>query len=81
MTIALDRPAQTPSAHLTRTSPARHLQRVGAPSSPQPSAEEGVTITVSVTLPPGTGDVEAALLADELRTHAQRQSTARQGRT
>ena len=89
MTIALDRPTQTSSAHSSRTSssrtaPARHLQRVGAssPSQPsQPSAEEGVTITVSVTLPPGTGDVEAALLADELRTHAQRQATARQGRT
>src|SRR5690625_6558986 len=81
MTIALDRPAQTSSAHLNRTSSARHLQRVGAPSSPQPSAEEGVTMSESVTLHPVTGDVEAALLADELRTHAQRQATTRQGRT
>ena len=40
-----------------------------------------MTITVSVTFPPGTGNVEAALIADELRTHAQRQVAARDGRT
>lgn len=50
--------------------------------TPSPAAsEDAVTITVSVTLPPGTGDVEAALLADELRTHARRLTGARNGRT
>ena len=84
MTIALDRPTQPSSAPVARTARPSHLQRVGAPASPAqstPSTEQGVTITVSVTLPPGTSDVEAALLADELRTHAQREATARQGRT
>lgn len=84
MTIALDRPTPTSSARRARTASApRLLHRVGAPSAPAPkaSADEGVTITVSITLPPGTGDVEAALLADEVRTHAQRQAASRQGRT
>jgi hypothetical protein len=45
------------------------------------SAEDTVTITVSVTLPAGTGDVEAAVIADELRTRAQRLVAARDGRT
>lgn len=84
MTIALDRPTPASSARRTRTGSApRLLHRVGAPSGPAPkaSADEGVTITVSITLPPGTGDVQAALLADEVRTHAQRQAASRQGRT
>ncbi|MEE1619535.1 winged helix-turn-helix domain-containing protein [Brachybacterium sp. J144] len=42
---------------------------------------DAVTITVSVTLPAGTGDIETALLADELRGHAQRLVAARDGRT
>ncbi|GAA1488647.1 winged helix-turn-helix domain-containing protein [Brachybacterium sacelli] len=76
MTIALDRP--TTSDH---TTPARNLYRVGG-TAPRPQAtEEGVTVTVSVTLPAGTGDVEAALIADDLRTHAQRLTATRDGRT
>lgn len=82
MTIALDRPTSTARRARTASAP-RLLHRVGAPSAPAPktSADEGVTITVSITLPPGTGDVEAALLADEVRSHAQRQAESRQGRT
>lgn len=77
MTIALDRPTTT---HESRTAP-RPLYRVGG-TAPRPRpAEEAVTITVSVTLPAGTGDVEAALVADELRTQAQRLVTTRDGRT
>lgn len=68
MTITLTRPQ----------SAARAAQIAPRPSAP---AEDGVTITLTVSLPPGTGDVEAALIADDLRTHAQRQATARNGRT
>ena len=50
-------------------------------SRPAAPAEDGVTITLTVQLPAGTGDVEAALIADELRGHAQRQTATRQGRT
>lgn len=74
MTIALDRPAtldRTPARPVT----GRPLQRAAAPM------EDGVTITLTLTLPAGTGDVEAALIADELRSHAQRQTATRQGRT
>lgn len=74
MTIALDRPAtldRTPARPVT----GRPLQRAAAP------VEDGVTITLTLTLPAGTGDVEAALIADELRSHAQRQTATRQGRT
>lgn len=83
MTIALDRPTTYSAA---RTGSARPLYRVGgtAPRGTAPRqqvAEDTVTITVSVTLPAGTGDVEAALVADELRTHAQRQVASRNGRT
>jgi hypothetical protein len=75
MTIALDRPTTF------RTSSPRSLHRVGG-TAPRPQAsEDAVTITVSVTLPAGTGDVESALIADELRTRAQRLVAARDGRT
>ena len=78
MTIALDRPTTYASA---RKGTARPLYRVGG-TAPKPQAsEDTVTITVSVTLPAGTGDVETALIADELRTHAQRQVASREGRT
>lgn len=71
MTITLDRP----TAQYARTEQAGH-------SAPRPpAAEQGVTVTLSVTLPAGTGDVEAALIADDLRTHAQRLIAARGGRT
>lgn len=75
MTIALERP--TTSRYATST---RALHRLGT-GAPQSQAEEGVTVTLSVTLPAGTGDVEAALIADDLRTHAQRLTANRQGRT
>ena len=79
MTITLDRPTTFTAP---RTGSARPLYRVGGTAPrPQAAAEDTVTITVSVTLPAGTGDVEAALIADELRTHAQRQVAARDGRT
>ncbi|MDN5688649.1 MAG: winged helix-turn-helix domain-containing protein [Brachybacterium sp.] len=76
MTIALDRP--TSAQH---TAPTRSLHRAGGTAPRPQAAEEGVTITVSVTLPSGTGDVEAALIADDLRTHAQRLTATRDGRT
>ncbi|WP_193105050.1 winged helix-turn-helix domain-containing protein [Brachybacterium sp. FME24] len=76
MTIALDRPTST---HYS--TPTRPLHRVGAPAPRTQGTDEGVTITLSVTLPAGTGDVEAALIADDLRTHAQRLTAARDGRT
>ncbi|WP_114853333.1 winged helix-turn-helix domain-containing protein [Brachybacterium sp. YJGR34] len=79
MTIALDRPTAPHADH----TPARPLYRVGgAAPRPRPRvADDAVTVTVSVTLPAGTGDVEAALVADELRTHATRLVAARDGRT
>ncbi|WP_422116360.1 winged helix-turn-helix domain-containing protein [Brachybacterium sp. UNK5269] len=78
MTIALDRPRTTTDSHRT---PARALYRVGG-TAPRPRpAGDAVTITLSITLPSGTGDVEAALIADELRTRAQRLVAARDGRT
>ncbi|MGP9734431.1 winged helix-turn-helix domain-containing protein [Brachybacterium sp. AOP42-C2-15] len=78
MTITLDRP--THHTDLRFAAP-RPLYRVGG-TAPRPrAAEDAVTITVSVTLPAGTGDVETALIADELRTRAQRLVAARDGRT
>src|SRR5699024_7798272 len=62
-------------------SAAPRLQRVGGTASRPVATEDAVTITVSVSLPAGTGDVEAALIADELRTRAQRRGAARDGRT
>ena len=77
MTITLDRP----TAHIDRRPAARPQHRAGA-AAPQPQpATDAVTITVTVTLPAGTGDVETALLADELRTGAQRLVGSRDGRT
>lgn len=79
MTIALDRPTTTTSFDARPAT--RSLYRVGG-TAPRPRpAEDAVTITVSVTLPAGTGDVEAAVIADELRTRAQRLVAARDGRT
>ncbi|MGP5078377.1 winged helix-turn-helix domain-containing protein [Brachybacterium alimentarium] len=75
MTITLDRPTTARYATSARTG-----HRDGSAARPQGS-EEGVTITLSVTLPAGTGDVESALIADDLRTHAQRLVTTRGGRT
>ena len=75
MTITLDRPTTARYATSARTG-----HRDGSTARPQGS-EEGVTITLSVTLPAGTGDVESALIADDLRTHAQRLVTTRGGRT
>ncbi|MGP5056217.1 winged helix-turn-helix domain-containing protein [Brachybacterium paraconglomeratum] len=80
MTIALDRPTTSTTAPHTRSAAPR-LQRVGGTASRPVAAEDAVTITVSVSLPAGTGDVEAALIADELRTRAQRLVSARGGRT
>lgn len=89
MTIALDRPT-TPAADPTfgapsRRTPAGHDLRLSTPSSTVTErterADAGVTITVQVTLPSGTGDVEAALLADTLRNHASRLTAARRGLT
>jgi DNA-binding winged helix-turn-helix (wHTH) protein len=73
MTVTLDRP--TTSAAPREDHP---TSRTAGRAAARPAA---VTITVSVTLPEGTGDVESALLADELRTHAQRLTAARGGRT
>lgn len=78
MTIALARP--TPRTDFRSSAP-RPLHRAGGTAPRQRAAEDAVTITVSVTLPAGTGDVEAALIADELRTRAQRLVGARDGRT
>ncbi|ATG50269.1 transcriptional regulator [Brachybacterium vulturis] len=76
MTITLDRPT-----HTDRRPAARPLYRAGG-AAPRPRpATDAVTITVTVTLPAGTGDVETALIADELRTGAQRLVGARDGRT
>jgi len=76
MTIALDRHPATLATNNPR------LRRVGAaPARPAQPADDSVTITVTVTLPAGTGDVEAALVADELRTRAQRLVGSRDGRT
>lgn len=78
--------AAAPALRLSAPSPARN-DRTGqaAPSAARSTAanptEAGVTITVQVTLPSGTGDVEAALVADTLRTQAQRLSSARRGLT
>ena len=71
MTITLDRPTTSTIAPRTRSAAPR-LQRVGGTASRPVATEDAVTITVSVSLPAGTGDVEAALIADELRTRAQR---------
>lgn len=78
MTITLDRPTTTrPSLSLAQ----RPAHRAGG-FAPRPRAtEDAVTITVTVTLPAGAGDVETALIADELRTRAQRLVAARDGRT
>src|SRR5699024_1127630 len=75
MTITLDRP----TAHIDRRPAARPQHRAGA-AAPQPQpATDAVTITVTVTLPAATGAVETALLADELRTGAQRLVGSRHG--
>ncbi|ASK66046.1 transcriptional regulator [Brachybacterium avium] len=77
MTITLDRP----TTHTDRRPASRPLYRVGG-TAPRPRpATDAVTITVTVTLPAGTGDVETAVVADELRTGAQRLVGARNGRT
>ncbi|WP_228019175.1 winged helix-turn-helix domain-containing protein [Brachybacterium epidermidis] len=96
MTIALDRTTSHPlptrgatASHDLRlsTPSSPRTDRGGRPSPAPaharalPSGENGVTITVSVTLPSGTGDVEAALLADNLRAQATRLTSARRGLT
>ena len=73
MTVTLDRPTISAAPREDHTT-----SRTAGRAAARPTA---VTITVSVTLPEGTGDVESALLADELRTHAQRLTAARGGRT
>lgn len=74
-----------PALRLSPPSPARSdrtgQNRTYDARSTATSSEAGVTITVQVTLPSGTGDVEAALVADTLRTQAQRLSSARRGLT
>ena len=77
MTIALDRP----TTRTDRRPAARPLYRAGGAAPRQRPASDAVTITVTVTLPAGTGDVETALIADELRTGAQRLVGSRDGRT
>lgn len=78
MTITLDRPTTT---HADRRPLTRPLYRAGSTAPrPRPSTD-AVTITVTVTLPAGTGDIETAVVADELRTSAQRLVGAREGRT
>ncbi|MGO1200069.1 MAG: winged helix-turn-helix domain-containing protein [Brachybacterium sp.] len=77
MPITLDRP----TTHTDRRSASRPLYRAGNSAPRQRPATDAVTITVTVTLPAGTGDVETALVADELRTGAQRLVGARNGRT
>lgn len=71
MTVTLDRPA-------ARTA-ARPYDRGVASASPAP-AGQAVTITLTVSLPAGTADVEAANLADSLRAHAQRLTSGRRAR-
>ncbi|MFC7376108.1 winged helix-turn-helix domain-containing protein [Brachybacterium sp. GCM10030268] len=90
MTITLDRPATTVRPAAARPAAARPAaarpgtrapHRAGA-SAPRPqTSDEGVTVTVSVTLPAGTGDVDAARIADDLRSHAQRLTASQQART
>ena len=78
-------PAHNRTTTDTRAPAPRTLRRVGGtaprPQSTARTGEDTVSITVSVTLPAGTGDVEAALIADELRTRAQRLVATRDGRT
>lgn len=74
MSIALAQPTTARTA----PSAAPALRLAGQPAASQADA---VTVTLTVTLPPGTGDVEAALLADTLRTHAQRVTATRPART
>ena len=66
MTIALNRPATR-----TTTTPASTVHRT------EPSGDT-VTVTLTVSLPAGTSDVESALIADDLRTHARRLTASRQ---
>lgn len=56
-------PPAPPPPHTVQLRPACSVR-----AGPRPIATETVTITVSVSLPAGTCDVEAALIADELRT-------------
>ncbi|MFC0672859.1 winged helix-turn-helix domain-containing protein [Brachybacterium hainanense] len=71
MTVTLDRP-------LAQSRPARGLSSPDS-ASPAPSAQ-AVTVTLTVVLPSGTADVEAANLADSLRAHAQRLTSGRRAR-
>lgn len=82
MTIALDRPAPT-----TTSAPALHRQlrhpSFGAPAArgPRPEAAvQTVNITLTIALPAGTADVEAARLADTLRSQALRLTAGRRAR-
>lgn len=83
MTIALDRPAthDRPTTHADRRPLTRPLDRTGGTTPRRRPTADAVTITVTVTLPAGTGDIETAVVADELRTSAQRLVGARDGRT
>lgn len=66
MTIALNRPVTR-----TATTTASTVHRT------EPSGDT-VTVTLTVSLPAGTSDVESALIADDLRTHARRLTASRQ---
>ena len=87
MTITLDRTVtRTTARTASRTTASRTTARTVTPRADGTAARAAapstdVTITLTVTLPADTGDIEAALLADELRTSAQRLVGARDGRT
>lgn len=65
MTITLDRPTTSTPARAPFTAPAARGDR-------RETGRRTVTLTVTVELPGGTPDVEAAQLADALRRHAER---------
>lgn len=80
MSITLDRPLSPvrPVAAAGRPAPFR------APEAPRPSAppaDRSVSVTLTVSLPSGTADVEAARLADALRSHAQQLTSGRRAQT
>lgn len=77
MTIALTRPTTAPTPAISPRAAARSPFTAPGPRSTRQAAPRTVTITVTVELPGGTPDVEAAQLADALRRHAERLTSAR----
>lgn len=83
MTIALDRPTRTVRPAAASLRPAPQHPSFTAPSSraPRPdAATQTVNVTLTIALPAGTADVEAARLADTLRSQALRLTAGRRAR-